>query len=53
LGNYSGNLPTDQQTVPTENGPVADGDASQAPAVWYDEGGREDEVDNFGGGRGP
>jgi hypothetical protein len=55
LGNYSGNTPTNQQTIPTKNGPVADGDASQAPAVWYDEGGREtdDVIANFGGGRGP
>lgn len=56
LGNYSGNLPTDQQTVPTESGPVQDDDASkdtETPFEWYDDGGRETEVDNFGGGRGP
>lgn len=54
--NYSGNNPTDQQTVPTKTGPVQDDDASkqtETPAEWYDDGGRETEVDNFGGGRGP
>jgi hypothetical protein len=29
LGNYSGNLPTDQQTIETENGPVQDDDAAK------------------------
>ena len=40
--NYSGNLPTDQQTVETENGPVQDDDAAKDTEFSYDEGGRED-----------
>jgi hypothetical protein len=59
-------LPTDQQTIDTEYGPVQDDDASsdtiEADRGAYDDGGREVEVDifgdetvvdNFGGGRGP
>ena len=67
LGNYSGNLPTEQQTIETEYGPVQDDDASSDIDIepdWgvEDDGGREVEVDifgdetvvdNFGGGRGP
>jgi len=44
LGNYSGNLPTDQQTVPTKNGPVQDDDAAKdTENNNQDEGGREEE----------
>lgn len=55
LASYNNGLPTDQQTVNTENGPVQDDDASSVTTKidWYDDGGRETEVDNFGGGRGP
>jgi hypothetical protein len=44
LGNYSGNLPTDQQTVPTKNGPVQDDDAAKDTENnnQDDDGGRED-----------
>jgi hypothetical protein len=54
LGNYSGNAPTNQQTIKTETGPVQDDDASGFGVFTYeDAGGREDDTDNFGGGRGP
>jgi hypothetical protein len=56
FNSYNSTLPTDQQTVPDKNGPVQDDDASKQtenPAEWYDDGGREDVVDSFGGGRGP
>ena len=43
LGNYSSNLPTDQQTVPTKNGPVQDDDAAKdTEEQFQDEGGREE-----------
>ena len=45
LGNYSGNTPTNQQTVPAKNGPVQDDDASKDTpsnkSVSGDDGGRE------------
>ena len=44
LGNYSGNLPTNQQTVLTKNGPVQDDDAAKdTENNNQDEGGREEE----------
>jgi len=43
LGNYSGNLPTDQQTIDTKNGPVQDDDAAKDTEEQFnDEGGREE-----------
>jgi hypothetical protein len=41
LGNYSGNTPTNQQTIETENGPVQDDDAAKDTEIPYDDGGRE------------